>query len=1144
MSRRFSKRNVYFRVRCRTRLLVHALLFLLACQNGSEVAATQRIQVKNVEINSIASQIEFETVVQSGHPGIGELMVFDSSGEYLAVSSRMSLDTTVWHIPTRTMIRRFRSHRTIYDQPKRLQLIENPVAVVLTSSRMVERWNISDGQRMEIKLRPPGFRNGGLVDTPEDSLSCFAISDTRTWQAHARIENDTVESGVLSQDRKTVFRLGDPLINPGTPYGFAFSPDDRHVIQQEWNRIRVIDFAKRQVIKDINVQELALASVKFSPGGQYLVANARRDGDPIIIVFDVVSGLKVFEKPALPFSTLAISANSKCILSTSKRDNAYFLVSTDIATGQSHDLFEVNGFATGVAVAPASDLVALTSADLAGLPSIDLWHMKTGTRIGELRNFMNPTSNILVDALSAKLIASYPDGSQSLWDLKEIKQKALLRKNRSPVVAARNGRCLKAGVYLGKRVLEWAPYEDDDQEVKSNRFELIEHKFGQPNPVCASRDLSFAVVANDTLLNVVERKTKTVQKIVRPADASAIQIVEISDDGEDLMFADAAGLAEWWRKDDAGDYQQVAKKQGFVSQVYEESTSIKGIVATNKGFSLCSELGTALFYENGTSNPIVNGPCDSLVQAPDGEVIAWVNLSKNAVQVFDLQANSIVKTVPLGKKPILRIKFGVNKNEMFVLKLDGSVDLWRMNPIRKVLSLHSANSGSLVASTADGFFKSDFRSIGSLAFRNKQQMYRAEQLDLEKNRPDVLLERASYADKKMIQQYKLVTQWRRRNRSSQALNFSEQVELKFAATPQSVIECDMLSLKLEFISDQVKQLRFRINNVPVSPVESKTDPGLSNREYRTVKLKLLSGKNSIEIVAEGADGLLSLPLLHIANSIQEEPVAKTWLVSIGVGDYSDKGKNLRYAAKDAVDIERALRNNHSGPFESLVLNTPESNKPTEVISRIAKFLLQADINDTVILFLAGHGVIHEGSYELALYDYDFKASKGGTLSFNDLEDKLSLLKARKRVVLVDSCHAGDRLPSEKTKIADAGQIKKELRTRSSLDIPNAPPTSPSIREIFVESFTSQIGRSGAIVLAASDASRFALESERWKNGAFTFVLREAIEQHLADANKDRQITVSELDQYLRTRVPELTSGQQLPQQKRRNVEIDPVIATW
>jgi hypothetical protein len=127
-------------------LLIHALFLLAGIQGGSTVAAQQPIQ-KN---DALDSRIELETVIQSGHPGIGELMVFDSSEEYLAVSSRMSLDTTVWHIPTRTMIRRFHSHRTIYDQPKHLQLIENPLAVVLTSSQMVERWNISDGQRMEI----------------------------------------------------------------------------------------------------------------------------------------------------------------------------------------------------------------------------------------------------------------------------------------------------------------------------------------------------------------------------------------------------------------------------------------------------------------------------------------------------------------------------------------------------------------------------------------------------------------------------------------------------------------------------------------------------------------------------------------------------------------------------------------------------------------------------------------------------------------------------------------------------------------------------------------------------------------------------------------------------------------------------------
>ncbi len=82
------------------------------------------------------------------------------------------------------------------------------------------------------------------------------------------------------------------------------------------------------------------------------------------------------------------------------------------------------------------------------------------------------------------------------------------------------------------------------------------------------------------------------------------------------------------------------------------------------------------------------------------------------------------------------------------------------------------------------------------------------------------------------------------------------------------------------------------------------------------------------------------------------------------------------------------------------------------------------------------------------------------------------------------------------------------------------------------------------MITASDAGQYALESETWQNGAFTYVLREALEDRKADRNSDRRITVSELSEYVTSRVAELTSGAQTPQQKRENPEFDPVLVEW
>lgn len=53
----------------------------------------------------------FEAIPQSGHSGDGSLMEFSASGEYLAVADAFGKEVSVWHIPSRTLIRKFVSGR-------------------------------------------------------------------------------------------------------------------------------------------------------------------------------------------------------------------------------------------------------------------------------------------------------------------------------------------------------------------------------------------------------------------------------------------------------------------------------------------------------------------------------------------------------------------------------------------------------------------------------------------------------------------------------------------------------------------------------------------------------------------------------------------------------------------------------------------------------------------------------------------------------------------------------------------------------------------------------------------------------------------------------------------------------------------------
>lgn len=79
---------------------------------------------------------------------------------------------------------------------------------------------------------------------------------------------------------------------------------------------------------------------------------------------------------------------------------------------------------------------------------------------------------------------------------------------------------------------------------------------------------------------------------------------------------------------------------------------------------------------------------------------------------------------------------------------------------------------------------------------------------------------------------------------------------------------------------------------------------------------------------------------------------------------------------------------------------------------------------------------------------------------------------------------------------------------------------------------------GAAVISSSSGNEYSLEGEQWKNGVFTYALLNGLKNHEADANKDRTVTVSELQGYVIDQVRKLTEGGQNPTVRRENLEYD------
>lgn len=229
---------------------------------------------------------------------------------------------------------------------------------------------------------------------------------------------------------------------------------------------------------------------------------------------------------------------------------------------------------------------------------------------------------------------------------------------------------------------------------------------------------------------------------------------------------------------------------------------------------------------------------------------------------------------------------------------------------------------------------------------------------------------------------------------------------------------------------------------------------------------------------------------------------RRFVVLIGVSDYkyNENGLNdLSYADDDARALGEMLVSR--GVLKSdIVLLLDEQATLAEVTGRVERFLTQATARDTVLLFLAGHGMrdpFGEKNPYFLLYDSKIADLPRTALPMRRLAEELGRLRAERIVVFVDTCHS-----------AGMGSVPDNRAGREAA-------------QLFRER--------GIAVLASSATSELSAESGRWGgHGVFTYALLEGLRGE-ADANREGVVTAGELMDFVRAKVTAETAGRQRPE---------------
>lgn len=459
----------------------------------------------------------------------------------------------------------------------------------------------------------------------------------------------------------------------------------------------------------------------------------------------------------------------------------------------------------------------------------------------------------------------------------------------------------------------------------------------------------------------------------------------------------------------------------------------------------------------------------------------------------------------------------------------------------------------------DNYYFSSENLTGKLNFRFRNKSYSFTQFDLKYNRPDIILDRLGYADSTLISAYYKAYQKR-----LDRMGFTEEMLAEEFHVPQLVIENvtkiprltseDKITVGL-YAEDSLYNLdriNIWVNQVPILGIEGISLREKMVKEYQTnTTIPLSAGLNKIEVSVLNQAGAESFRESVTVENISNSSESELYVVAISVSEYQDESMNLRYAVKDGRDIAKTFNKMSGRAWSKVHVDTLFDKEATRAkVSAIKDKLMSTNVNDQVVLFISGHGLLDEDyDFYFAGHDMNFSDPSKNGISYEMLERLLDGIPARKKLFMMDACHSGEVDKEEIVEVSARGNEETEgLKSGiNRYSYRGAQGTSEesvanlnlnNSFELMKDLFVDLNRGSGAVVISAASGDSYALESDEWNNGVFSYAVINGLVNKAADSNGDGKVMVSELREYVVDEVQELTGGLQKPTIRQENIEYD------
>lgn len=268
--------------------------------------------------------------------------------------------------------------------------------------------------------------------------------------------------------------------------------------------------------------------------------------------------------------------------------------------------------------------------------------------------------------------------------------------------------------------------------------------------------------------------------------------------------------------------------------------------------------------------------------------------------------------------------------------------------------------------------------------------------------------------------------------------------------------------------------------------------------FVSYNVKLTAGTNKFKAAGINTMNIENPSLTQFLEVGSKASTATATLnvITVGINQYKDPMLNLNYSVADAKSIEGMINEKKLHFFAKLLERRllDENATKTAIVETLKNAAANLGQNDTLALYLAGHGVAINGEwyflpYETTLQD-DWNVYKTFGISASEIQALLANIPAQKILVMLDSCHSGASIDS----------FRNLQNTQRH--------------------FGRAISKSvGLVFLAATTKDQEAAELADLGHGLFTYVVTNGMKGEADNAPTNQEVSAHELANFSATTIP-------------------------